>query len=95
MKRREFITLLGAVTIAKPPAADAQVVAGKPARVGLFASDNPVMGPATDAFLDELRRAGFVEGQNFSTGGPRHKIRQHSRCRRQKWSAPTRTCLLR
>jgi putative tryptophan/tyrosine transport system substrate-binding protein len=39
---------------------------GKPARVGLFASDNPVMGPATDAFLDELRRAGFVEGQNLT-----------------------------
>ena len=66
MKRREFITLLGALTIAGPPAADAQMAAGKPARVGLFASDNPVMGPATDAFLDELRRAGFVEGQNLT-----------------------------
>ena len=66
MRRREFITLLGALTIAGPPAADAQMAAGKPARVGLFASDNPVMGPATDAFLDELRRAGFVEGQNLT-----------------------------
>ena len=45
MKRREFITLLGALTIAGPPAADAQMAAGKPARFGLFASDNPDYGP--------------------------------------------------
>jgi putative tryptophan/tyrosine transport system substrate-binding protein len=66
MRRREFIALLGALTIARPPAVEAQVAAGKLARVGLFASDNPVMGPATDAFLDELRRTGFVEGQNLT-----------------------------
>ena len=51
MRRRKFIALLGALTIARPPAVDAQVAAGKPARVGLFASDNPVMETATDAFL--------------------------------------------
>ena len=33
--------------------------------VGLFASDNAVMGPASSAFLDELRDAGFIEGQNL------------------------------
>ena len=34
-------------------------------RIGLFASDNPVMGPASDAFLDELRKEGFIDGQNL------------------------------
>ena len=35
MRRREFITLLGALTIAGPPAADAQMAAGKPAELAL------------------------------------------------------------
>ena len=63
MKRRAFLTL-AAGAAAWPLAASAQP-ARKPARIGLFGSDNPVMGPATDAFLDELSKAGFVAGQNL------------------------------
>ena len=60
MRRREFITLLGSAAASWPVAAAAQSV-----RIGLFASDNPVMGPASDAFLDELRKEGFIDGQNL------------------------------
>jgi putative ABC transport system substrate-binding protein len=66
VKRREFITLLGGTAVAWPLAARGQHI-GRPARVGLFASDpeNPVMGPASAAFLDELRKLGFTDGQNL------------------------------
>lgn len=66
MKRREFITFLGGAAAVWPLAARGQPI-GRPARVGLFASDpeNPVMGPASAAFLDELRKLGFTDGQNL------------------------------
>jgi putative ABC transport system substrate-binding protein len=65
MKRREFITLLGGAAV-WPLAARAQQ-AGKSARIGVFAgAHNPVIGPAYRVFLDELRRAGFSEGQNLT-----------------------------
>jgi putative tryptophan/tyrosine transport system substrate-binding protein len=66
MRRREFITLIGGAAAAWPLAARAQQ-AGKSARIGVFAgAHNPVMAPAYRAFLDELRRAGFNEGQNLT-----------------------------
>ena len=66
MKRREFIAFLGGAAAVWPLAARGQPI-GRPARVGLFASDpeNPVMGPASAAFLDELRKLGFTDGQNL------------------------------
>ena len=63
LRRREFISLLGGAAAWPLPAGAQQL--GKPARIGLFASDNAVMGPASSAFLDELRNAGFIEGQNL------------------------------
>jgi succinylarginine dihydrolase len=66
VRRREFITLLGGAAIGWPLAARAQQ-AGKSARIGVFAgAHNPVIGPAYRVFLDELRRAGFSEGQNLT-----------------------------
>jgi putative tryptophan/tyrosine transport system substrate-binding protein len=63
LKRREFITLLGGAAAAWPLAARAQQT---PARVGVFAgATNPVMAPAYQAFLEELRRFGFNQGQNL------------------------------
>jgi putative tryptophan/tyrosine transport system substrate-binding protein len=66
IRRRDFITLLGGAVVAWPLAAHAQQ-AGKVARIGVFAgATNPVIGPAYQAFLDELRRLGFNEGQNLT-----------------------------
>jgi putative tryptophan/tyrosine transport system substrate-binding protein len=65
MKRRTFISLLGAAA-AWPLAARAQQP-GRSARIGVFAgATNPIMAPAYRAFLEELRRFGFTEGQNLT-----------------------------
>ena len=63
--RREFITLGAA---AAWPAAARSQQSNRMRRIGVFAgAHNPViMGPAYQAFLDELDRAGFNQGQNLS-----------------------------
>src|SRR5262245_60943964 len=63
MKRRDFITLLGGAA-AWPYAARAQQP-GRTYRLGFFL---PVArdAPAMIAFFEELRRHGFVEGQNLA-----------------------------
>jgi putative tryptophan/tyrosine transport system substrate-binding protein len=63
MRRREFITLLGAA-VAWPLAARAQE-AGRTYRVGGVTA-SPRNAPIIVAMFDELRRAGFVEGQNLT-----------------------------
>ena len=64
MERRELLALLGGAMVVQPLAARAQQPAK---RLGIFAASptNPVMGPATKAFFDELRKSGFVEGRNL------------------------------
>jgi putative tryptophan/tyrosine transport system substrate-binding protein len=63
MKRREFITLLGGASLLAPFAVSAQQV-GRTYRLA-FLSANPREAPQHLALLDELRRHGFVEGQNL------------------------------
>jgi putative ABC transport system substrate-binding protein len=63
MKRREFITLLGGAAAAGPLAASAQQ-ADRTYHLA-FLSANPREAPQNMALLDELRRYGFVEGQNL------------------------------
>ena len=73
MKRREFMTLigsaaaLGGVSLAWPFAARAQKLAGSTARIGILqpSPDNPLVSLGYPAFLDELRKSGFSEGQNL------------------------------
>jgi putative ABC transport system substrate-binding protein len=63
MRRREFIALMGA-SVAWPFAAMAQQP-GRTYRLGclwVFPRDAPI----TIAFFDELRRRGFIEGQNLT-----------------------------
>jgi putative tryptophan/tyrosine transport system substrate-binding protein len=63
MRRREFIALIGGVALGWPLAIRAQE-AGKTYRLGCLlplARDAPI----NVAFFDELRRRGFVEGQNL------------------------------
>ncbi len=66
MRRRDVIGLGTAVVCAWPFLARAQQP-GRRARIGLFAGSTiPVMAPAYRAFLDELRKLGFIEGQNLT-----------------------------
>jgi len=73
MRRRDFITLGSVAAVAWPLAARAQE-AGRTYRIGGL-SGSPRNGPFVTAMLDELRRAGFIEGQNLTVNwrqyGPR------------------------
>ena len=65
-RRREFITLLGGAAAAWPLAAHAQQRPSKFSRIGFLGLRGTVisdMGYA--AFIDELRRLRFAEGQNL------------------------------
>src|SRR5215831_10295808 len=62
MKRREFITLVGGAA-AWPLAGYAQQ-AGRTYRLGVLHNQGP-QSPQYPPFYDELRRLGFVEGQNL------------------------------
>ena len=64
MRRREFIALMGA-NVAWPFAALAQQ-AGRTYRLGLLVLVPRDNAPANPHFFDELRRRGFVEGQNLT-----------------------------
>ena len=64
MRRREFVCLLGASAVGGPFAARAQE-AGRTYRVGGVTA-SPRNAPIIVAMFDELRRVGFVEGQNLT-----------------------------
>ena len=64
MKRREFITLLGGAAAAWPLAASGQEF-GRIYRVGALIV-SPRDAPHHVAFFDELRRLGFIDGQNLA-----------------------------
>ncbi len=66
MRRRDFITLLGAATPFVPWACAARgQEAGHIYRLG-FLTPTPRGAPPTLAFFDELRLNGFVEGENLT-----------------------------
>ena len=64
MRRREFIALVGGAAAARPLAARAQE-AGRTYRLG-FLTFSRRNAPYMVAMFDELRRQGFIEGQNFT-----------------------------
>src|SRR5262245_56222841 len=64
MRRREFITLLGGAVAAWPLAAGAQP-SGRPARVGILTPGGELANPLFDAFRQEMRRLGYVEGRTL------------------------------
>jgi putative tryptophan/tyrosine transport system substrate-binding protein len=64
MRRREFITLLGGTAATWPLAARAQET-GRTYRLGVL-SAGPRGQPLWLAMIDELQRAGFIEGQNLT-----------------------------
>jgi putative ABC transport system substrate-binding protein len=70
MRRREFITALGGTAAAWPLAAWAQQ-AGRAYRLGMLwpyprNPDGATEDIVIAAFVDELRRRGFIEGQNLT-----------------------------
>ena len=77
MKRREFITLLGGTAAAWPLAARAQQT--KVYRIGALLVGNADVNSFRTELREELRRYGYVEGQNRifefqqGHGGPRRR----------------------
>jgi putative ABC transport system substrate-binding protein len=65
--RRELIAVLSGAT-AWPLAARAQQLAGRTVRIGIVrpSLDNPIVSVGYPAFLDELKKSGFSEGQNLT-----------------------------
>jgi putative ABC transport system substrate-binding protein len=65
MKRREFIlTLGGAAALASWPLTTSAQQAGRTYRLGILHNQGP-QSPQFPPFYDELRKLGFVEGQNL------------------------------
>jgi putative tryptophan/tyrosine transport system substrate-binding protein len=74
MKRREFITLLGRAAVAWPLAAGAQEP-GRTYRLGGGLTPSPRDAPHYAALFDELRRLGFIEGQNLTIDWRGYELR--------------------
>jgi putative ABC transport system substrate-binding protein len=72
VKRRELITLLGGAA-AWPLAASAQQ-GGRRYRLGILHNQGP-QAPQFPPFYDELRKLGFVEGQNLIIDGRGYAVR--------------------
>jgi putative tryptophan/tyrosine transport system substrate-binding protein len=66
MKRREFISLLGAAAVAWPLAARAQQVTKLPTIGYLGSSTLSAMSQWTASFVQRLRELGWVEGRNVA-----------------------------
>jgi putative ABC transport system substrate-binding protein len=64
MRRRDFLGVLGSAA-AWPIAVRAQTP-GRTYRIGYLAAASQLRTPQFVAFLDELRLAGFIEGQNLT-----------------------------
>lgn len=65
MHRRDVIKLLGGAAIAWPGVAASQQ-AGRVYRIGLaMGTNSPVFASARPAFLEEMQKAGYVEGRNL------------------------------
>src|SRR5262245_2965921 len=68
MRRRELIALLGGTAIAWPLNVGAQQVVERTARIGLLIASpvNPVIQLGYPVFVEELKKFGFIEGQNLT-----------------------------
>src|SRR5262249_20839142 len=73
MKRREFITLIGSTAVASALAARGRR-AGRTYRLGFLHNQGP-QSPQFPPFYDELRRLGFVEGQNLIVDSRGYAVR--------------------
>jgi putative tryptophan/tyrosine transport system substrate-binding protein len=71
--RRTFISLIGGATVAWPLAARGQQ-AGRTYRLGVLHNQGP-QSPQFPPLYDELRRLGFVEGQNLIVDSRGYAVR--------------------
>jgi putative ABC transport system substrate-binding protein len=72
--RRELLAAVGGAAIAWPLAARAQRGAGRTYRLGVLHNQGP-QSPQFPPFYDELRRLGFVEGQNLIVDSRGYAVR--------------------
>jgi putative tryptophan/tyrosine transport system substrate-binding protein len=93
MRRREFLGLVGSFAGVTWPIAAHTQEAGRIYRLG-FLTARPRAIPEYDAFFDELRRNGFIEGQNLIVDargfGPRHE--QFAEIAAENVRRPSRQC---
>jgi putative tryptophan/tyrosine transport system substrate-binding protein len=68
MRRRDFITLFGGAAATWSSAAGAQLLTDRTAKIGLIQASlaDPVVARGHPAFLEELKKSGFSEGQNLT-----------------------------
>jgi putative ABC transport system substrate-binding protein len=66
MKRRVFITLLCGAAVAWPHPAKTQQSGVRPARIGILSTAGIPTSSLFEAFRQELRRLGHVEGRNLA-----------------------------
>ena len=92
--RRKFIAALGGIAFAWPLAARAQQLAGRTARIGFVGPslDNPVVSLGYPAFLDELKKFGFSEGQNLAIENVGQTIPKDFSPKRLIWCGRTWNC---
>jgi len=66
--RRQFLSVLGGASVAWLLTAQAQQLSGKTARIGFLQPplNDPVVAEGYPVFLDELKKSGFIEGQNLT-----------------------------
>ncbi|MGA8952292.1 MAG: ABC transporter substrate-binding protein [Xanthobacteraceae bacterium] len=66
--RRQFMSVLCGAAFAWPLSAQAQQLSGRTARIGFLQPplNNPIVAEGYPAFLDELKKSGFIEGQNLT-----------------------------
>ena len=65
LRRREFITLLGGgLAVSWPLSLRAQPIAGRLVRIGMLTTGGEFANPTFVAFRQELRKLGYIEGQN-------------------------------
>jgi putative ABC transport system substrate-binding protein len=66
VRRREFITLVGGIAVARPLVAHAQQPAGKLPTIGFLGNSSSIESQRVAAFVQRLRELGWIDGRNLA-----------------------------